>query len=499
MNWRSIQEILDYEFCPKYWQTMREHRFYNPPVTLLLERFDRRLETFNKIQSTKKRSTKNNKKRKRKRKKESMVPALVIGAAFMVYLFYYHLFYFFLLLITILLITFFYYRLTKRRNTVSPITKKIYPAFKEELKNNPSLVLLDPPSSPHSKKTYVFGEIPNIKWKKGKFIITIDRSNSKLPKYAPYASYRDWIELVFYMYLIHTNFLTTNISGFIQYQNDTKRIEWPNKTNSKKNKLYKYIIDKSLSKIKDINNKNIKNYSPQQNINPHFGRCAQCPLQNQGCQYARRYPKFYIPKDSNENVENTYLQFREIHSSQLKKTTWHHWKDQIRSFIHLMHSSPIIKKYLKNQVSKSKIFDIDTMIDTAIFNKKELHNGNFQSNIERRSFCYQLLLYLAEVNKNRIKPLMPAYGLTKKYDYKTNDDVKINHFINKNILQSKLVLEIGVMLEEYLEKNKPKQNKAVYNYFRQILNIDHNMGNIIQPTIKTNVTLDDNLDNDSDD
>lgn len=151
------------------------------------------------------------------------------------------------------------------------------------------------------------------------------------------------------------------------------------------------------------------------------------------------------------------------------------------------------EKAFRYDVSPSEVHCV-VMIDQL-----EIHNGNFQSNIERRSFCYQLLLYLAEVNKNRIKPLMPAYGLTKKYDYRTNDDVKINHFINKNILQSKLVLEIGVMLEEYLEKNKPKQNKVVYNYFRQILNIDHNMGNIIQPTIKTNVTLDDNLDNDSDD
>lgn len=493
MSWRSIQEILDYEYCPKYWTANREHRFqqfHDLPVSQLLERFENRLKVYKETQKTKRVNANYKKKRKRKskRKRESTVPALIVGTILTMVLFYYNLIYFLFFLFAMILFAFLYFRYRKNRHSVSPGNDDVHLLLEKELKSNPQLILLDPPSSPYSNKTNVFGEIPNIKRENGRFVVTIDRSDFTLPRYAQFAPHRDLIELIFYMYLIHTNFFTTNITGIVQYHNDTRKIEWSD-NNLKKGKSYidKNKIKKSLAKIGKINEA-IKKYSSHQNIKPHFGRCAQCPLLKQGCRYASRYHKLQIPKNFNEDTEKTYLKFKNIYS-QLERTTWHHWKDQIQTFVRFIHLSPTIKKHIMDQVSESKIYDIDAMIDTAIFNQNELYNGHFFSNIENRSFSYQLLLYLSKVGKNRLKPLMAAYGQTKNYDYKTSYDVKINNFIKKTILLSEFVLGIGAMLEEHLEKNKTDKNNVVYNYFRQTLKIEHNKGTIIQPTIKTNVDI----------
>lgn len=483
MSWRSIQEILDYEFCPKYWEVNREHRFQDLSVPLLLERFDQRLKVVRESQQTAKNRSKNKKKRKRntKQKRESMAPAWVIGAILLGLLFYYDKVYFFLLLTIYLLVTFFYVRISKKRRSSSS-RFDVRHLLKEEVKNNQNLILLDPPSSPSSKKTNVFGEIPSIQFKKETVVVTLDRSDFKLPRYAQYASHRDLMELIFYMYLINTNFFTTNIDGIIRYQDTTRKIEWMKKDSKSK-------IEKSLEKIGRIH-LSIRNTSSHQTIRTHFGRCAQCPLINKGCEFADRNPELLIEKNAEENVEKTYQHFKHVYT-QLKNTTWYYWKDQIREMVDIIQSSPTIKKYLKSQVVESKFFDLDAMIDTAILNQQKLHNGHFSAS-EEVAFCYQLLFYLAEVRKDRLKPLMPAYGQMKRYDYRTSNDVKIRNFINNTV--DKFLFEIGVMLEEHLEnhqeKHQPNQKTVVYNYFRQTLRIDNNHGTIIRPTIKNKVELD---------
>lgn len=408
MNWVNVKELEDYLYCPELWWHRREQNTSNLDIYPLRERYEKRWkkkQTLLRLQEELK-----TKKRKAKRKKSS---TSVLGniAEFV------------------------------KRTRMKSLEKQLHPArlVREEKKVNPRLLLADVSSNNQN----IYCESINVRWETQSLVVTLDRSDTSLPSYLPNAFYSDLCILVFQMFLVRAHFFTDNIKGKIKYKNYEKEIYWKKNSGKTLDSITKRLLN-DVTKIVEIISSGKK-----KQVKPFPFRCGQCELASRGCTKMQSYPKLDTTNLSEENIEQTYLLFAQAKNN-LYRTSWIHWQKDAEILVKIIYSSPHIQQDISKYCKKDQLYDIEEMIRTAALYKRELFN-RFMLKKDELTFAYQFLLYLSTAKVEAIKKLVPAYGVTERYDTRTSLDILINNCVHK-ILRNFLE-----KLDQYLQSLLPSE------------------------------------------
>lgn len=411
----NADAIVEYIFCPEYEWKRREFNTKNIDTSLLIQRFEKRKKRYQDFLQLKQSQQKTWKNRK---KKQSFLSSI-------------------------------FSQLQQRRYEKLQKTTHPLHLLSEEKKENRNLTLMD-------KDNGLYADIKEVRWDNGKLVVTIDRSDIPLPSYAPYTRYSDLIAVVIQMNLLYINFFTENIKGVIRYQNNKKKkITWQD---PRVKPLLK-DIDNQVKKVQQGNIKTITSYP---------FRCRFCSFKDNGCEKASTFPRLESRTGEKEDEVQIFQDFHKAVSS-LLNTHWQHWDKDVRDLGKVIVRSKLIQDVIKSYQS-SKIFDVEEMIQTAAWNKKELYN-RYLSPKDEFSLGYQILLYLSKTrNVGKVETLIKSYGMTQKQDTRTHKDILVQRFFSK-------ILKIFLGTIEFeLKKKLPKEvaniTQNLFNHSQVIFSHD---------------------------
>ncbi|WP_044640634.1 hypothetical protein [Risungbinella massiliensis] len=426
----NIKQLEDYLFCKEYWSQNRESHNKLIDISAQRERYIKRQKQ-NEFLERLFEEQKPTKKKKKQQKKSFFNRCIEL------------------------------YRSLKKKSLIRKLSFSQIKA--EEIKDNDTLLLADV-----SYQKPLYGEISQIKLENGSIVFTLARTEEKQspPSYQPNSRYSDLIVLSAYLYLIKLHFPRHKVLGKIDYGKNTSSNIHSYEYGSSKMVKAEKIMFKLLDEI---------NNGKTNRVIPVFPfRCPTCPLYTQ-CDKKMIYPIRQLKGTKEEDPKYLLEEYLRLYTK-LLKSSWSTWKGNLKEYNQFLHSHKKTRTVLEKILNKKTLYDMQHLVQTGVFHERDLYNS-YMSKKELPNFQYQLMLYL-DANRilTPIKELMKAYGLTQFYDHKSNHDILIHNFLEKELYMIHSLIKKELSLDLPVETVKQIVNNYTVEHGQ--INIANDQGKI---------------------